>query len=411
MRDAGQDPCRASRRIAASASGATRISPVRAVTRRRRRYHQQVADTSSAPTNRSGGIARWLNDAPAVLVANPTAQSGRAGDLIRVARALLDEAHVPHRFVATEPEGRTIDRVRDVIDNDGARVVIYMGGDGTFAEVAKGIIASSHAHDVAMGMLPTGTANDQGKSFGLSAGAGALARNVAVIAAGEVVGCDVGQLVIERGAREVHRDLFFDSFSIGLGAASLETRNRDRERVGRIPGLGAVYRDQLVYAGAVLQRFVESYVVDIKFDVDTVIDGQVVAFEDVLDIIIKNTKIFGGEWIFDPGAESDDGRFELVPVTGRRDFGTKLLGSLRRSPVGIDDLASLGFQHAPPIRGAHFDLTVRGAPLPAAQCDGEELPAGDRYRVDAVPRALRLIVPRAHVDGRGLPPAGSATEG
>jgi len=356
-----------------------------------------VSDNIAAPTNRSGGIARWLNDAPAVLVANPTAQSGRAADWIRIARALLDEAHVPHRFIATEPEGRTTAVVRDAVD-DGARVVIYMGGDGTFAEVAKGILASRHAHDVAMGMLPTGTANDQGKSFGLSAGAGALTRNVAVIAAGDVVGCDVGQLVIERGAREIHRDLFFDSFSIGLGAASLETRNRDRERVGRIPGLGALYRDQLVYAGAVLQRFVESYVVDIKFDVDAVIDGTVHAFTDVLDIIVKNTKIFGGEWIFDPDAESDDGRFELVPVAGRRDFGTKLLGSLRRSPVGIDDLQSLGFAHAAPVRGAHFDLTVRGAPLPAAQCDGEELPAGERYRIEVVPRALRLIVPRDHVE-------------
>ena len=102
-----------------------------------------------------------------------------------------------------------------------------------------------------MGMLPTGTANDQGKSFGLDAGPGALERNVAVIAAGETVGCDVGRLVIERGLKEIHRDLFFDSFSVGLGAASLATRNRDRERVGRIPGLGTIYRDQLVYAGAV----------------------------------------------------------------------------------------------------------------------------------------------------------------
>ena len=96
-----------------------------------------------------------------------------------------------------------------------------------------------------------------------------------------------------------------------------------------------------------LQRFVESYVVDIKFDVDAVIDGTVHHFEHVLDIIVKNTKIFGGEWIFDPRSESDDGRFELVPVTGRRDFGTKLLGSLRRSPVGVDDLQLLGFSHAP----------------------------------------------------------------
>jgi len=350
------------------------------------------------PTNRSGGIARWLHDAPAVLVANPTAQSGKAADWIRIARALLDEAKIAHRFVATEPDGKTIERVRGIIDDEGARVVIYMGGDGTFAEVAKGILASRHAGEIAMGMLPTGTANDQGKSFGLVAGPGALARNVAVIAAGEVVGCDVGRLVIERGTKEIHRDLFFDSFSIGLGAASLETRNRDRERVGRIPGLGAVYRDQLVYAGAVLQRFVESYVVDIKFDVDAVIDGTVVAFDNVLDIIIKNTKIFGGEWIFDPAAESDDGRFELVPVAGRRDFGTKLLGSLRRSPVGVDDLASLGFVHAPPVSGTRFDLTVRASHLPAAQCDGEELPAGERYRIEVARRALRLIVPRDHVD-------------
>ena len=104
------------------------------------------------------------------------------------------------------------------------------------------------------------------------------------------------------------------------------------------------------------------------------------------------------KWIFDPSAESDDGRFELVPVTGRRDFGTKLLGSLRRSPVGVDDLSLLGFSHAPPVSGAHFDLTVRSTQLPAAQCDGEELPAGERYRIDAVPRALRLIVPRDHVE-------------
>jgi diacylglycerol kinase family enzyme len=355
-------------------------------------------DREPAPTNRSVGITSWLNGVPAVLVANPTAHSGKAADWIRVARALLDEARVPHRFVATEPEGRTIDRVREAIDDGDARVVIYMGGDGTFAEVAKGIFASHHARDVAMGMLPTGTANDQGKSFGLLPGAGALARNVEVIAAGETVGCDVGRLVIERGDRAIHRDLFFDSFSIGLGAASLETRNRDRERVGRIPGLGAVYRDQLVYAGAVLQRFVESYVVDIKFDVEAVIDGVVHRFDHMLDIIVKNTKIFGGEWIFDSRSESDDGRFELVPIAGRRDLGTKLLGSLRRSPVGVDDLAALGFNHAPAVSGARFDLTVRGAPLPAAQCDGEELPAGERYRIEVVPRALRLIVPRDHVE-------------
>ena len=346
------------------------------------------------------GIDRWLQGQPAVLVANPTAHSGKAADVIRHARALLDEANVPHRFVATEPEGATIDRVREQIDDHGARVIIYMGGDGTFAEAAKGILGSQHAADVAMGMLPTGTANDQGKSFGLEAGAWALERNVNVIAEGYTVGCDVGRLVIERGVKEVHRDLFFDSFSVGLGAASLATRNRDRERVGRIPGLGMIYRDQLVYLGAVAQRFLESYVVDTKFDLDAVIDGKVYQFKDLLDAIVKNTKIFGGEWIFDPQSESDDGRVELVPVTGRRDFTAKLLGTMRRVPLGLDDLQMLGIEHAPAIAGTHLELSVRaeGGIIPAAQIDGEEIPAGDRYTIDVVARALRLIVPREHVD-------------
>src|SRR3954471_17174989 len=147
----------------------------------RAEYHSTVAETDAVPdvtpTNRSVGIQPWLNDAPAVLVANPTAHSGKAADWIRKARGLLADAGVPHRFVATEPEGRTIDRVRAAIADGGARVVIYMGGDGTFAEVAKGVLGSEHAHEVAMGMLPTGTANDQGKSFGLYAGPSALERN------------------------------------------------------------------------------------------------------------------------------------------------------------------------------------------------------------------------------------------
>jgi diacylglycerol kinase family enzyme len=155
----------------------------------------------------------------------------------------------------------------------------------------------------------------------------------------------------------------------------------------------------------------ESYVVDIKFDLDAVIDGKVYSFDNLLDVVVKNTKIFGGEWIFDPNTESDDGKFELVPVTGRRDFGTKLLGTLRRSPVGIDDLSMLGFHHAPAIAGARFELDIRGTPLPSAQIDGEELPAGDRYRIEVLPRALRLIVPREYIDPANVDASGPVASG
>ena len=74
------------------------------------------------------------------------AQSGKAADWIRHARALLDEAGVTHRFVATEPgrrDGRA--RARSRSTRTARALVIYMGGDGTFAEVAKGMLGSEHA--------------------------------------------------------------------------------------------------------------------------------------------------------------------------------------------------------------------------------------------------------------------------
>jgi hypothetical protein len=36
--------------------------------------------------------------------------------------------------------------------------------------------------------------------------------------------------------------------------------------------------------------------------------------------------------------------------------------------------------------------------LSVAQCDGEELSVGERYRIDVVPRVLRLIVLCDHVE-------------
>src|SRR4051794_4417907 len=136
-----------------------------------------------------------------LLIGNPTAQSGRNAERIAVARRLLDAQGVAHVFASTEPHGGTVEVVRRAIDGtlrragdqtsdwageragdraggalsdgetssdrDGTLIdtVVYMGGDGTFAEAAKGILASSRAAEVRLGMLPTGTANDQGKSF------------------------------------------------------------------------------------------------------------------------------------------------------------------------------------------------------------------------------------------------------
>src|ERR1700722_2273535 len=116
-----------------------------------------------------------------LLVGNPTAQSGRNSERIERALDLLRRAGAPAELLPTLPDGKTIGAVREALDSGGVRVVIAMGGDGTFREVAAGLLASQARTDVALGMLPTGTANDQGKSFGLDASPESLATNVRVI--------------------------------------------------------------------------------------------------------------------------------------------------------------------------------------------------------------------------------------
>src|SRR6185312_6276566 len=240
-----------------------------------------------------------------LLVGNPTAQSGKNAARIAEATRLLDAAGVPHRFMATAPAGGTVRLVADALVADlTLDTAIYMGGDGTFAEVAKGILASGRAADVRLAMLPTGTANDQGKSSRLDAG-----RLIARDHAGAVV----------------REDWFFDSAGWGISPRVLSLRNEDRKLIGAIPLVRDVWRDQLVYAGALLRTFLGSYVDDGKFDVRVTADGATHEWRGLTDLIIKGTRIYGGLWVFDPDARPDDGRFEVVPFVGKRDWVSKAI--------------------------------------------------------------------------------------
>src|SRR5689334_18199474 len=181
-----------------------------------------------------------------LLVGNPTAQSGKNRQRIDRALELLAQSGIEAELLPTLPEGKTTAAVRDALDAGVHQVVIAMGGDGTFREVAAGLYTSRRREDVALGMLPTGTANDQGKSFGLTADPEALAGNVDVIRAGHETRLDVG--VYRAGDLSAAPDYFFDSCGWGLSARVLAQRNKDRAFVETLGPLKEVYRDHAVYA-------------------------------------------------------------------------------------------------------------------------------------------------------------------
>jgi diacylglycerol kinase family enzyme len=268
-----------------------------------------------------------------------------------------------------------------------------MGGDGTFREVAAGLYTSRRREEVALGMLPTGTANDQGKSFGLEADEGALAHNVDVIRAAHETRLDVG---VYRAADAATPDYFFDSCGWGLSARVLAQRNKDRAFVETLGPLKEIYRDHAVYAGAFLKTFLESYVTDDKLRVTAILDGRRVELSGLTDLIVKNTRIYAGAWVFDETSRHDDGVFELVPFIGKRDWVSKAIRDLRDSPLDEEMLQGIGLEHSKMLRASVMDFEIfdpeGGAPL-ATQIDGEEWPPHSRVHIEAVRQGIRLIVP------------------
>ena len=327
---------------------------------------------------------------PYLLVANPTAQSGKNAARIERVRALLSRGGACE-LLPTEPAGRTTAAVARALDAGDFSHVVAMGGDGTFREVAAGLLESARKESVALGMIPTGTANDQGRSFGLEAGDHALERNVLVLLYGRETRLDAGKLDTE-GASQ----WFFDSAGWGISARVLAERNAEREVVARIPVLRDVYRDHLVYASSLLRVFLDSYAVSDKFDAHVVADGRAFELEGLTDLVVKNTRVYGGAWVFDRASAHDDGKFEIVPFRGKRDWTSKAIVDLDGNPITEDMLNAIGVEHSKPIPASRIEFRFRlpegGAPF-AAQLDGEEAKATASARIEVVPRALRLVIP------------------
>ncbi|MDJ0766053.1 MAG: diacylglycerol kinase family protein [Myxococcota bacterium] len=332
-----------------------------------------------------------------LVVANPSSRSGKALDRFAEIEALFDEYRIPYAFHYTEPDGSTMTLVARAIADEGFHTVVYIGGDGTFNEVAKGVCASGRAAEVMLGMLPSGTANDQGKSFGIASTARALRKNVEIIAARHTTDLDVGEIVAysENGV-VLRRDLFFDSAGWGLSAAILSFRNHEREMIARVPVVRDMYRDQMVYIRAAVHELALSWLTRDRFDAVVEIDGVVHDLDGLTDLVVSNTPIYAGEWIADPQCLHNDGKFEIVPFRGVRDWTSKLILHHKRVPLTEEMVNRIGISHSQTFVGSQIKATLikptRQKRL-LSQLDGEEFLPADYFEIVVHKGLLRLIVP------------------
>jgi diacylglycerol kinase family enzyme len=334
-----------------------------------------------------------------LLVANPTARSGGAAERIRQILDRVLARGIEADFFPTKAKGQTIPELARLLQDMRYDACIYMGGDGTFREVAAGIMASQT--QTPMGMMPSGTANDQGLSFGVSNADSALERNLDIISAGHTLALDAGRARrFDDAGKQTGEILFFDSIGWGLQSDILVVRNQDKEAVEDIPVIRRLYRDKAVYVGAAVDRFLATYIEPAKFtaDVEAWVGQEHIQqhWPGLADVVIKNTAIYGGSWVLHRWSEPNDGLFEFVPIQGRREWLSKAVRDLAALPIWQEDLDLLGVSHSQGFSAQRFRLTLsrpEGQPSVTCQIDGEQWQSGNLFEVEVIANAVPLLVP------------------
>jgi len=243
--------------------------------------------------------------------------------------------------------------VKDQVD-----VVIAAGGDGTINEVVNGILQADDAPNVAVGIVPYGTANDFATGCGIPKGDPLAA--LTLITENEPVPIDVGR---------VNDRYFINVASGGFGAeVTTATSPELKKAIG-----GAAYALTGIVAAAKMSPYQGKLITPDGEEEGEMIIGAV-----------GNGRLAGGGFEVCPKALLDDGLLDVMSV---RDLDILDLGNLVRELMNMDaeDNRLVSYRQLP-----SFEIhTERPLQL---NLDGEPI-QGKSFRFEALPRKLAFVLP------------------
>ena len=291
--------------------------------------------------------------------------SSRAGTgRLRSVRQLLC-ASLPEREVSLilDPPAPVIDSLCRVHRSEGLRLVA-VGGDGTVHR----LLMAAARHDVPIGILPHGTANDLARAIGLKRDIRECCR---VVRAGRTRAID---LIAVNGR------LFATCGGLGLPSCVAIRRNiRYSLKVATF--VHSRVLQKTAYLLAALHELGRSHSVQVRLDNrGPLYSGRAMA------VVFSNQARFGVFFSLSPKAVDDDGVFDLCAIPDPRSH-------LREAGIVLQAALGLGASLPGVVRGRLHHaciLTDRAVPFFG---DGEILTYDRDFKIDILPQAVRLIVP------------------
>jgi diacylglycerol kinase (ATP) len=291
-------------------------------------------------------------------VVNPAAGNWSAGKRWPELVQRAAELGLSGEALLSDAPGRVTDLTRRAVE-DGAELVVVVGGDGTVNEAVNGLLGTGASCELAV--VPCGTGDDFARTFGIPTNA---EQALAVAAHGSARQVDAGR------ARLGSAERYFANFA-GAGIS------------GAIARRGAVTSRRLgaraAYFWATVAVFTRWSSVPMTIEADGVKrEGR------MFEVIVANGAFAAGGMRVAPDASPDDGLFDVVLIgdVSKADFVTTFPKIYRGTHIG----------HAKvDVLKARAVTVTPEEPLPVV-LDGEQ-PGSTPVSFEILPGALRLRVP------------------
>lgn len=299
-----------------------------------------------------------------LLIVNPTAQNGRAGQAAQAAAEALRGA-LGNAAVEVRETQRPRHATAIACEATGFDTVVALGGDGIIHETVNGLMRRPESERPAFGIVPVGSGNDYAATLGMSKNVRRAVSQLLEASARYVdVGCCNGEHYVE-------------TVSFGLDAAiAIDTMER-RRRTGRTGTM-------LYFAAGLDQMLHHLTCRPYKM---TLSDGRCLSGESYI-FAVQNGQTYGGGFKVCPRARIDDGVLDIC------------IAHPPLNPLGATGIFMLakegfhtGFKQLEFLRTKSLHLEFE-EPLPA-QIDGEVL-RGTSFNINVSPAALRVLAPSGH---------------
>jgi len=219
------------------------------------------------------------------MIVNPNAGKKQGLKVAEQAKAELTQRGFQIETLVSTKAGETA-TLAESLNIDNVQGILAVGGDGTLFEVVNGLLKNRDDLSIPLGQIPVGTGNSFIKDLGINS----VEEALDVISSKKTRPVDLGHFTYSGG-----QHYFINLLGSGF-VSNVAYRGKKYKALG-----------SLSYIFGVLEELVVLKSTPIELN----IDGEIIK-RDAIFTEICNSKYTGGDMMMAPGAEIDDGLFDVI---------------------------------------------------------------------------------------------------